>query len=266
MTYYNWHATTGLPFVDFAFAHCLSVPPEERQYYVERVLCPQHPRGGYALPEGVPPVSDPPHLTNGHITIGSFAGSHKMNDSVLSTWARLLVRNPTWRLVLKNATLDDSGFRSRIRSAFVRSGVKDPDRLSLRGTSAFLAMLDEYRDLDIALDTWGFGGGSTVLWALCQGVPVVAMGGNRSLARNVEQLLRYASLPDLVACDEQDYISRVEQLAADSERLCELRRSLRDRYQGGPGALEAVARDWEHTLRAAWRDWCAARDRRPASL
>ena len=258
--YYNWQATTGLPFIDYVFAHRSLVPAEDERYYLEKLLWPQHLLGGFAVPEGAPAVSSPPVLANGFVTVGSFCGGHKLTHQVLEVWAELLGRNPTWRLFLKNATLDDAGNRLRIMSHFARAGI-DGGRITLRGHSEFVVMLDDYRELDIALDPWPFGGGTTMLWALCQGVPMVTMRGERFVSRVGAAILSQLGMDDLIAGGPEDYVQKVEALGARHDRLCQLRSWLRTGFVESFADVDTMARDWESAVRKAWHAWCASETR-----
>ena len=74
------------------------------------------------------------------------------------------------------------------------------------GAAEHQAFLRTYDQIDIALDTFPYNGGTTTTEALWQGVPVLSFNGDRWAARTSRSLLLAAGLDDWVAADETDYI------------------------------------------------------------
>src|SRR6185436_18968371 len=73
--------------------------------------------------------------------------------------------------------------------------------------------------IDVALDPFPYNGGTTTLDALWMGVPVVALAGNRAIARAGVSILTNAGLPELVARDEDDYVRIAAGLAERPRRV-----------------------------------------------
>jgi protein O-GlcNAc transferase len=71
-------------------------------------------------------------------------------------------------------------------------------------------------------------------------------------------LLNSVGLTDLVARDEDEYVSIAAWLASDVPRLIELRGRLREKMKGS-ALMDAprFARNLEAAYRDVWRRWCA---------
>jgi predicted O-linked N-acetylglucosamine transferase (SPINDLY family) len=113
-----------------------------------------------------------------------------------------------------------------------------------------------YRDVDVLLDTFPWGGHATACEALWMGVPVVTLLGDRHAGRMVAGVLRQVGLDDLVARTPSEYVATAVALAGDGERLAALRLGLRERVRGSPlcdGA--AFTRQLEAAYRELWRRW-----------
>jgi predicted O-linked N-acetylglucosamine transferase (SPINDLY family) len=95
-------------------------------------------------------------------------------------------------------------------------------------------MMLEYGDVDIALDPFPYTGGITSLNALWMGVPVITLSGELPISRQTRSFLRLIGLPDLVAEREEDYIAMAAELAADTDRLRNIRASMRDKMLNSP--------------------------------
>jgi predicted O-linked N-acetylglucosamine transferase (SPINDLY family) len=117
--------------------------------------------------------------------------------------------------------------------------------------------LESYRDVDVALDPYPYGGGTTSCDALWMGVPVVSLAGRTAVSRAGSTLLSNLGLERFVARSEDQYVELAAELIRDESALAALRRELRDRIESSSVMDERqFARDFEAALRATWRAWC----------
>ena len=181
----------------------------------------------------VPPVADPPCLTTGAITFGSLASQYKITSDVVEAWSRILEQVPDSSLILKNGALGSAGAREFVLELFERRHVS-PRRIRLEGPSEHYQFLETYSEIDIALDTFPYNGGTTTTEAIWQGVPVIAFVGDRWVARTSTSILRAARLGELVGQGLDDYISLAIELANSPDRLLDLRCNMRSRLGASP--------------------------------
>ena len=134
---------------------------------------------------------------------------------------------------------NDAALRQQVTDAFVARGIA-AERIELRGPSFHADLLQEYADIDIALDPFPFTGGLTSCEALWMGVPVVTWPQSRVVSRQTHALLHQMGLPELSASDAGAYVRLAVALANDRARLAQLRATLRDRMRASP--LMDVAR------------------------
>ena len=220
--------------------------------------CCYAPHADSPEPGGLPAES------HGRVTFASFNNFAKINPRVLSLWAAILHRVEGSRLLL----LSKSGPVPSAVEAFRQAGI-EPSRIEFagyyaeaapdRGEQATNAYLARYLDVDIALDPFPYNGMTTTCDAFWMGVPVVALIGDRPIARASFSLLSNAGLPELAAHTEEQYVEIATALAHDLPRLAALRANLRGRMKASP-LLDAarLARNVEAAFRTAWQRWCAA--------
>jgi predicted O-linked N-acetylglucosamine transferase (SPINDLY family) len=116
--------------------------------------------------------------------------------------------------------------------------------------------LAHYHRIDIAVDTFPYNGTTTTCDALWMGVPVVALAGNRHVARVGASLLHNVGLPELVASSIDDYVFIAAALAKDVERLRTTHQNLREQMRRSPLVdAKAFVRDLEDAYRQMWRAW-----------
>jgi predicted O-linked N-acetylglucosamine transferase (SPINDLY family) len=180
---------------------------------------------------------------------------------VIASWARILLRTPGSRLIMKAKGLRDAGTRERYENLFRQEGI-EPERITLRGQLPSPAdHLSLYNQIDIALDSFPYNGTTTTFEALWMGVPVVAMAGDWHAGRVGHSILSCLGLERLVASDTAGYEALACSLAADRDSLTHLRKGMRERLAGTPLLDDAgfTAR-LERAYRTMWRERIAARD------
>jgi predicted O-linked N-acetylglucosamine transferase (SPINDLY family) len=136
-------------------------------------------------------------------------------------------------LLLRNSGLRSAGNRAWVQEQFVRRGI-EAERLSLLGPADHFKFLQTYDVIDLALDTFPYNGGTTTTEALWQGVPVVAILGDRWTSRVSSSLLTNAGLGRFVAPDGDGYVRLAVSTAADPlarQSLAQLRLALRDQVR-----------------------------------
>ena len=249
--WFNMYATTGIASYDYLIGDHLVIPPEEERFYCEKILRVPGSYLTFEVTYPVPPVSDPPCLTNQAITFGCLASQYKITSEVIGAWSRVLQQVPNSSLILKNAALGSPGVREFVHGLFELHHIS-PERVHLEGPSDHYRFLETYGKIDIALDTFPYNGGTTTTEAIWQGVPVVAFSGDRWAARTSASILRSAGLGELVGQTLEDYISLAISLANSPDRLCDLRRNMRSRLRDSPVCdTQTFARNMErlYTLR-----------------
>lgn len=247
--------TTGLETMDYRLSDPFLDPPAANtDVYSEETIRLPDSFWCYDPLTDVPDVSPLPALTAGRISFGCLNHFRKVNDGVLRLWASVLAAVQNSRLVL----LAPAGSaRDRVRSIFEEAGVQ-LDRLEFVDRCGRLDYLARYREIDICLDTFPANGHTTSLDALWMGVPTVTLAGETAVGRaGVCQAMNLA-LPQLVATTPDEYVRVASSLAADLERLSELRRTLRSRLQQSP-LMDGprFARNLEAVYRDVWRRFCA---------
>lgn len=249
--------STGMTAIDYFITDPTTTPPDGGQRFTEIPVYLPNSRFCYGAPAHAPDVAPVPCLRNGHITFGSFNRLPKVTESIVAAWSRILHGVPGSRMVLKSLALSEADTRERVWARFADYGITAA-RVDLREVSGHTAMLAEYGDIDIALDTCPFNGGMTTLEALWMGVPVVTVAGNTVVSRQTVSVLANIALDaELAFADLDTYVAGAVALAANPERLRALRADLRPRMQASPlRDAPQFTRDLEALYRRMWMAWC----------
>src|SRR5262249_28479803 len=133
----------------------------------------------YQPPDVAPPVTPLAVNTAGAVTFGCLNNFGKVTAAALDAWGRLLQALPQARLLIH---AQEGSHRARVYERFAQQGIL-PARVSF---TELVPAADYYRthaDIDIALDPFPYGGGTTTCDALWMGVPVVSLAGHTAVGR-----------------------------------------------------------------------------------
>lgn len=243
----------GLDFFDHRVSDALLDPPDaDATGHIVRLPATW---GCFRPISAYPEITPLPASRAGGIAFGSLNGFYKINAAVLRCWTRVLAAVPASTLLLE---CPEGAVRARVQRFFAADGIA-PDRIAFAGRKPLQDYRRLYHEIDVGLDPFPYNGCATTCDALWMGVPVVTLAGTTLVARAGLSLLTNAGLPELVACDEDDYVRIAARLATDRPRLAALRAGLRTRLLASP-LMDGprFARDMESAYRAMWRRWCAS--------
>ena len=254
--------TTGLSSIDYLLSDIHSTPVGEEKYYSEKIILMPDGWLCYDPPNYAPVVGSSPYKKNGNMTFCSFSNPVKINEEVISVWARIMNKVENSHLLIKYKGINSTSNIERLTTKFAFKGV-DKSRLVLEGASPHVDLLARYNDVDIALDTFPYSGGLTTFEALWMGVPVITVPGQTFASRHSLSHLSAIGLPELVAKDKDDYVRLAVELAGSTERIAKLRAGLRSRMTNSPICDgEKFARNFTTAMQRIWCEWCLAQDRR----
>lgn len=256
ITYLAYCSTTGVDAIDYRLTDRFLDPPAEPGHYTETSLYLPDCYWCYSappLPEAELPAAE---RLPGPPTFGCLNNFAKVTDFTLALWGHLLARMPEARLLVYARA---EAHRERVRRALRAAGVDD-SRASFVARQPLRGYLETYRLIDVALDPFPYGGGTTSCDALWMGVPVVTLAGRTAVSRAGTTLLENLGLGRFVARSPEQYVETAAGLLRDPAGLAALKRELRGRIESSP-LMDAprFARGVEAAFRSAWRAWCEQR-------
>ncbi len=258
MTWLGYPNTTGSSAIDYRIVDGITDPVEHQAISAEKLL--QLPCGFncYNMPYKFPEMAaEIPVVKNGYITFGSFNNTCKHTPTILQLWGRIVHSIPNARLVFKDKFLALQKTRNYILENVCSAGL-EPSRVQFLDFSASnYEHIEQYTQIDIALDPHPYNGTTTTCEALLMGVPILTRLGDRHASRVTASVLSRIGLDDWVARDEEHLVELAHEKAANIQALRELHPTLRQRM------LESTVCDaprftqqFEASLREVWRKWC----------
>jgi protein O-GlcNAc transferase len=247
--------TSGLTAMDYRLSDPhLDPPGGDESCYSERTV--RLPHGFWCfdpLSAAAPPVGPLPALGRRRLTFGCLSNFCKISPGTLALWSRVLLAVPDSELVL---LVQAQEARRAVLRTLGEHGVA-AQRVRFESYKPRERYLENYRQIDIGLDSFPYNGHTTSIDSLWMGVPVVTMRGHTVAGRAGVCLAENVGLPELVARDATDFVRIAVELATDLQQLAALRASLRARLQASP-LMDAAGftRGLEAAYRSMWRAWC----------
>jgi predicted O-linked N-acetylglucosamine transferase (SPINDLY family) len=255
VTWIGYPGTTGLKNMDYYLSDRFALPSGLMDdQFTEKIV--RLPASAPFLPnKDAPAVNSLPALSNGYVTFGSFNRVSKLNPTVIALWSKLMRAIPDSRILLGG--MPEDGQHGHLTEWFAQEGIT-ADRLSFLPRSDMAQYLDLHHQVDICLDTFPYGGGTTTMHALWMGVPTLSLAGATTAGRTGVTLLCHAGLDAFIAHDAADFVLKGLRWAGDLKGLSVIRAKVREDFANSAmGQPQVVAAGLALALRIMWRRWCA---------
>ena len=258
MTWLGHVSTTGLSEIDYIIADRFVLPEGDERFYTESALRLPNAHLCFSPPGETPAPQHASAGSDSFITFGCFSNIKKLNERVISTWSRILERVPESKLLIKNASLSNDAIAQSVRQQFSDSGTPR-DQVIVLGKTNYNDHINTFGHVDIALDTFPYGGMTTTLETLWMGVPVIALAGQSWAGRVSASILTLMGTPELITRSEEEYIAKAVTFAQDQEGLAAIRRNTRVLLESSPLCdISRFTKSLECLYQNAWQAHCQA--------
>jgi len=208
------------------------------------------------LPGG-PAVNGLPALSGRPFTFGCLNNPSKITDEVIVLWARVLEGCNSARLMIGNAT---PALAERVTSMLAKHDIGS-DRLLFRPKVSLTEYLALHGEVDLALDTFPYNGGTTTFHSLWMGVPVIALQGHTALSNVGFTVMSGVQLGEFCAATPDEYVERALYFSEHLLELAAVRDALREKMTTlGNDLSHDVTRYLEDAYSRCWAEFCDAAD------
>ena len=222
VTWCGFQNTTGIKEMDYIIVDRNLIFEDEKELYSEKILYMDNIwncHAGLSIPRL---QNSAPMIKNKFITFGSFNNYNKINDNVIDVWSKILKKIKNSKLVLKSS---NASFRSAMKAKFQKKNILNSVEF-LSYKRSFEDHLKEYKKIDIALDTFPYNGVTTSFEAIWMGVPVLTVKGFNYNSRSGESINKNLEVQELIANDENDYITKAINFGKNIDSLEEVRKKV----------------------------------------
>ncbi|HLJ20044.1 MAG TPA: tetratricopeptide repeat protein, partial [Stellaceae bacterium] len=252
VNYVGYPATMGAEFIDYIIADPFVVPTDRQPFFVEKLVhlpdCYQPNVRKRPIASRTPSRAECGLPDQGFV-FACFNNSYKITPEFFDIWMRLVQKTPGSVLWLLQ---DNNKAPVNLRQEAQARGVA-PERLVFAARLPQPEHLARHRLADLFLDTLPYNAHATASDALWTGLPLLTCAGDGFAARVAGSCLKAAGLPELVTETLADYETLAERLAAEPERLREIRSKLeRNRATAPLFDTDRYRRHLEWAYREMW--------------
>lgn len=264
--YMGYPNTTGIRTIDYYLCHQSAVSSGMQKLYSEKLYPFAKTSAVYRpLVKNKDLINDDrykvvqtPAMKNGYITFGTLNNISKVSDQVISVWADVLKKVDGSKIFIESPGLHQRDFVRDFTGRFAQFGVSS-DRVILRNRETRFQYV-RWNEIDIALDPFPYGGGTTTCDALWMGIPLVTLYGDTLMSRAGLSALTIIGHPEWACANVDDYVACATELAADVDRLNKLRLGLRGEMEQSPMmSYDGFAADLASAFRHMWQKYVSQR-------
>ncbi len=254
VSWIGYPGTTGLSAMDYRFLRGMQSKLTDMQRLFREKLVAFRFRGFEPEPNA-PAVNPLPALSAGHVTFGSFNRTSKIGQRTVELWSRVMLEIPNSTLLI--AAAGEARTQDRLRAAFAEQGI-EPSRLNFRPRVSKQDYLAMHHEVDVALDTFPYTGGTTTSHALWMGVPVLTRVGESLQQRQALGILERLDMSEWAANSDDGFVEQARAAVSELDRLNRLRQALRPSMaRSYRDSAAELAGELDSVLHTIWRRWCA---------
>lgn len=241
-------ASTGIPEIDYIIGDPVVTPSIHQNIYAEKI---------YQLPNIWCPLSTSDinqiylkqKTTTQDIIFGCFNNIKKINNNLISAWSKILLNLPRSKLYIKSDEFKNNKFKEYFENKF---GVLK-NQLILEEQSSREKLLECYNNIDIALDTFPYSGGTTNLELSFMCVPLITMSGDTFLSRCGASVNKNLNMKELIAYSFDEYVEIATNLAKDQKKLNFIKLELlKNSRKSNLFNIEAFSKDFTIAMHDMW--------------
>jgi predicted O-linked N-acetylglucosamine transferase (SPINDLY family) len=225
VSYLGYPGTLGAAYIDYLIADRTLIPEASRRFYSEKIIELPH---SYQVNDSKRAIADRVFtreefgLPQSGFVFCCLNNTYKITPTVFDCWMRILRRVEGSVLWLFEDNPSAAGY---LRQEALRRGVQ-PERLIFAKRMAKAEHVARHRAADLFVDTWPCNAHTTASDSLWAGLPVLTCTGEAFASRVAASLLMAVGLPELIAATPAEYEEMAVALAADGERLADIKRRL----------------------------------------
>ncbi len=243
--------STGMKSMDYYIAGNLAASEQTRQgQYSEKLiniegsgLCFSYPLA--ETEETVYPTRESWGATAETLVFISGSNFYKLLPELQETWAQILAAVPDSILVLYpfnpnwSNTYPIATFVHQMQSVFKNHGVAAKRLVTIKALPSRNDIKACLKLADIYLDSFPYGGATSLIDPLELGIPTVVLEGDALRFRQASAMLQELQLPELITQTQTHYIQRATQLAIDTTGRNSIRQKIQQKVQLNPPFLDS---------------------------
>lgn len=212
-------------FMDYIIADKNIIPEKYQKYYFEKIIYMPISYQPYSIEyEKLNIFTNKKNylIPEKKFVYCCFNSSHKINLNIFKAWINILKNTKNSVLVI----LDNNLYFKKNLLNLMHENNLDKNRLIFTPFVDQKFVFDRYKQCDLFLDTFPYGGHTTTREALISGLPVLTIGGKSFQSRVGLSLLSNIKMNDLIKFNIKDYESFAIYLGNNVKELDKIKKKL----------------------------------------
>lgn len=225
ITGFGFLESLGLKEIDYIIADPHVISSVEEKNYTEKILRLPNCWSTLDTTDINFPVENPPCIINNFITFGAFNNFNKLNLETLNLWSEVLNAIPKSKIFFNNRTFADKKVKDFLLLSFKKNNILE-NRIIIESGGIRQKILNDYNKIDILLDTYPYGGGTTSLESAWMCVPILTISGKSFLSKCSSSINLNLNLSDWNCIDKNEYVKKAKLFASDINKLSVIKKNL----------------------------------------
>lgn len=215
VNYLGYPGSTSKNLYDYIIADEYVIPAKIRQKYEEKIIyldCFQP----LNIPEKNNNSYDDRSLiskSSNDFVFANLGANYKISRNMFISWLRILRAVPKSKLYLLAENI--SAQHHMLREA-EKEGI-DVNRLEFLPRTSREKYLDQFKRIDLFVDTFPYGSGTTARDAFLSGCPVLSLSGETFASRMAGSIATYLGLPELAVNTQSEFHNQAVVIANDPQ-------------------------------------------------
>ena len=234
VNYLGYAGSLGVDYMDYIIADEIVIPPNDQQYYSEKVVYLPHsfiPDDSQRQPSDRVFTRAELGLPEEGFIFCCFNNSYKFNAAMIDSWSRILLKVPQGVLWISK---NNASFQANLLKEFGKRNITSDRIIFAERIDLMADHLARYRMADLFLDTLPYNAHTTALDALKTGVPLLTCIGQSFPARVAASLLTTLQMPDLITHTQEEYEKLAVTLANNSDQYQQIKDRLAQNLMTSP--------------------------------
>ena len=248
-------ASTGIKEIDYIIVDPHVVSDDFGDYFVEKPLVLNDSWSTLTVFEDVAITNEIPFSRNKYLTFGSFNSIYKINKNIIKLWSKILNALSYSKLKLIDPVFNDEKIKKKFKELFYVYGVKEEQLIFLSEVNRN-ELFHHYNNIDIALDTFPYGGGTTSLEAAWMSVPLLTKFKKSFLSRCGRSINTNLGLNDWICATDDEYVNKAIKFGNDINYLKKTKEFLLiNKSKNKLFNIDSFANNLSFTLKKIWHEY-----------
>lgn len=226
MSWLGFPGSTGLSKMDYYIADDNFLPSNfYANQFTETIV--KLPYFNFEPLKNLPLIKKSPALENGVLTFASFNRTNKITRECVVLWAKILKKTKAKMII---GGVSPKWKFNHIEKWFYEEGIQDGviEYQAIMPLSNLMEFINN--KVDVCLDSFPYGGGTTSFLTQSMGVPTITLPGKLPVSRQGASILKWLDLEEYIAADEEDYCEKAVKIVDELDKLNNIRLTMRSRF------------------------------------